>query len=125
MKKNPTKFFCPKICFAKNLRRVWRHFLCFLYISLWPPGKYTPIFPGQIKKNAPKFSGPKCVSCKICNPQNHPPAGMEQSADALSARPLLTTTAIGHPNTLIRVVCAWQRGHQFYPDHIIIFFCNL
>ncbi len=56
-----TKFFLREICRAKNLRRLWRHFLYFLYIFLMCPRKPTKL-PTQ------KFSPAKFVSYKIFPP---------------------------------------------------------
>jgi hypothetical protein len=40
--RKPTNFFRRKICPAKNLRRLQRHFFYFLCIFLWAPEKNPP-----------------------------------------------------------------------------------
>ncbi len=42
--RKPTKSFRRRICHAQNIRRLWRHFFHFLWISLWIPKKPTNFF---------------------------------------------------------------------------------
>ncbi len=62
--RKPTKFFRREICPAKKLRRLWRHFLYFLCISLWAP-KNPQIFPGHFLEKPAKF-----FRCEICPLRN-------------------------------------------------------